>query len=199
MKRKSAITAELDKLTKNLEKLGKTSIQVGVFGEDSAEMVQIARVHEYGMTIKPKKAKALTIPVSPKAKGKRARDFPNLFRPKGTRVLAIPKGKDDIEVLFVLVPSITIPERSFLRSGFDENESYIADKMESLMPDVVSGEIDIDVFADMIGLEFAGLIQKKLRSITSPANSSTTKTVKGSSNPLHDTGRLVGSIRHRVE
>lgn len=192
-------TSNMDKITKNLKQLNKTVIRAGVFGDDDAEMVMIARVHEYGITITPKKAKMLTIPVSPKAKGKRAADFPNLFRPKGTDFLAIPSGKGEFEVLFVLKTSVTIPERSFIRAGYDENIDSINDKIDALIHQVLTGNVPPDVFADMIGLELAGKIQKKLRSLSDPANTPNTQTVKGSSNPLIDTSRLVGSIRHKVE
>ncbi|MFQ6391352.1 hypothetical protein ACLNAR_26570 [Priestia aryabhattai] len=192
-------TSNMDKITEHLKKLNQTKISVGVFGSDDAELVKIAGVHEYGMTIKPKKAKMLAVPVSPKAKGKRPADFPTLFNPKGTKVLAIPKGREDMEVLFVLMHSVTIPERSFIRSGYDENIDAIGDKIAELAPQVIAGNVPHDVFADMIGLELAGKIQQKLRSITDPANSPLTQTVKGSSNPLIDTGRLVGAIRHKVE
>lgn len=94
---------------------------------------------------------------------------------------------------------ITIPERSFIRSGFDENVGKIERKVRELMPAVIDNNMDPDAFMDKIGLEFAGLIQKKLRSLQDPANSSMTTERKGSSNPLIDSGRLVGAIQHRVE
>ncbi|MHC8969182.1 hypothetical protein [Priestia aryabhattai] len=192
-------TNNMDKLTKNLQQLNKTVIKAGVFGDDDAEMVMIARVHEYGITIRPKKAKMLTLPISPKAKGKRAADFPNIFRPKGTDLLAIPKGDGEFEPLFALKTSVTIPERSFIRAGYDENIDAISKKIADLVPQVIAGNVPPDVFADMIGLELAGKIQKKLRSLSNPANTPNTQHVKRSSNPLIDTGRLVGSIRHEVE
>lgn len=94
---------------------------------------------------------------------------------------------------------IVIPERSFLRSGFDENIDKIAKKIEDLLPSVLENEVDSKVFMDAIGLEFASLIQKKIRDLQTPPNSAMTVEKKGSSNPLIDTGRLVGSIRHKVE
>jgi hypothetical protein len=94
---------------------------------------------------------------------------------------------------------ITIPERSFIRSGFDENVNKIAQKIENLVPRMIEGQVDPKIFMDMIGLEFAGMIQDKLRNLRNPANSSMTKERKGSSNPLVDSGRLVGAIRHKVE
>jgi hypothetical protein len=94
---------------------------------------------------------------------------------------------------------IVIPERSYLRSGYDENVDDITDKVKQMMPDVIDGNIDPDVFLNAIGSEFAGLIRKKLNDLREPANSSMTVERKGSSNPLVDTGNLRGSIRHQVE
>jgi hypothetical protein len=94
---------------------------------------------------------------------------------------------------------IVIPERSFLRSGFDENIDNIAKKVKDLMPSVLENNINVDVFMDAIGLEFAGMIQKKMRNLRDPENSQMTIERKKSSNPLIDSGRLVSSIRHEIE
>lgn len=94
---------------------------------------------------------------------------------------------------------IRIPERSFLRSGYDENIDKVAHKVEQMLPSVLENDVDPKVFMDAIGLEFAGLIQKKLRSLKSPGLSSMTIERKGSSNPLIDSGRLVGAIKHEVK
>lgn len=201
-------TNNIPRLKQLLQRLDKKEIQVGVFGNDSnvdhenINIVTLARVHEYGMTITPKHAKYLTVPVHPAAKGKRAGDFPDLvFIPNkakdGGRLVR--KRGNDMETIFVCVESVTIPERSFIRSGFDKNVDKITTKIETLLDGVISFGINPDVFLDMIGLEFAGLIQKELKKLKSPANAPATKRVKGSSNPLIDTGRLVGAISHKVE
>jgi len=95
--------------------------------------------------------------------------------------------------------TITIPERSFLRSTFDERADEITDKIKSLMPSVLEGEVDPNTFMDMIGLEFSGFVQKKIKDLRDPANSEMTAERKNSDNPLIDTGRMVGAIRHKVE
>lgn len=95
--------------------------------------------------------------------------------------------------------TIAIPERSWLRTGYDENIDNIAKKVEQMLPSVLENSVDPLAFMDAIGLEFAGMIQKKMRAIRSPANSSMTVERKGSSNPLIDSGRLVGAIRHELE
>jgi len=94
---------------------------------------------------------------------------------------------------------IVIPERSWLRSGYDENIDAITNKVQELLPEVLENNINPYDFMNSIGLEFAGMIQQKLRNLSEPANSSMTIERKGSTNPLIDSGRLVGAIRHEVE
>ncbi|WP_446662955.1 hypothetical protein [Geobacillus sp. CCR] len=94
---------------------------------------------------------------------------------------------------------IKIPERSWLRSGYDENINKIAKKIEEMAPDVIEGNVNPRLFMDAIGMEFAGLIQKKMRDLKNPPNSQMTIERKGSDNPLIDTGRLVNAIRHEIE
>jgi hypothetical protein len=200
-------TNNIPRLTNVLRRLERKEIKVGIFGQDNyqygndADLLTIAYVHEFGTTIKPVTAKYLTIPLVPEAKNKRAGDFPDL-QPigldDGSGVLARVNG-DNIQPIFALVKSVTIPERSFIRTGFDSNVDKIGDKIEQLIGSVLEFDINPDIFLDAIGQEFAGLIQRHMRSVTSPANAPSTINVKGSSNPLQDTGRLIGAIRHEVE
>lgn len=201
-------TNNIPKLKKTLKKLDKNQIKVGVFGADKyeygndADLVTIARVHEYGANIKPKMAEWLTIPLVKEAKNKSAGDFNDLFFYKvdnDTAFLARKQGKKDHKNIFLLVKEVHIPERSFLRTGFDKNVDKITNKIESMLNDVLDFKVNPDVFMDAIGQEFAGLIQKHMKKLNDPPNSGITTNVKGSSNPLQDTGRLIGSIRHEVE
>lgn len=203
-------TNNIPKLTKALQKLKKKHIEVGVFGEDSntdhedINLVTLARVHEYGMTIKPKGGrKWLTIPMIPAAKGKRAADFPDLVfiksEDKEIAFLSRPTGRSGrMQPVFLLVHSVTIPERSFLRSGFDENVGKITNKIVRELNKVMSFGISPDAFLDAVGTEFAGYIQKKMREV-GPPNSPVTVNVKQSSGPLRDTGALIQSVRHKVK
>ncbi|MDD3154928.1 MAG: hypothetical protein PHS41_08670 [Victivallaceae bacterium] len=80
-----------------------------------------ANLKQYGGIVRPVKAKALTIPVSPEAKGKRAAELENsrrrLFVLPGSRLLGYSKGrgkKKDFVPLFLLVPQVTAkPDRWF--------------------------------------------------------------------------------------
>lgn len=53
------------------------------------------------MTIRPKRASMLAIPISDEAKGKSPRDFDGLFRPKGKNVLLMRKG-GELAAMFAL-------------------------------------------------------------------------------------------------
>jgi hypothetical protein len=204
----------IPKLTAALKKLGKQEIQVGVFGGESntdhedINMVTLARVHEFGMTITPKNGrKWLTIPLIPEAKGKRAADFPNLVFTKSpyseiawlSRPVTKGRGKKQtMQSVFMLVHSVKIPERSFLRAGFDENVDKITDKIVRELNKVMRFGISVDTFLDAVGTEFAGLIQKKMRNVN-PPNADITKNVKRSSGTLRDTGGLIESVKHKIK
>jgi hypothetical protein len=201
---------QIPRMKNLLRGLGREKINVGVFGADNyqypndADLVTIAYVQEYGATIRPKTAQWLTIPLIPAAKNKRASDFGDqlfFYQPKGKDYAFLARKTDsgNVQNVFILMKEVTIPERSFLRTGFDQNIDKIMDKIEDMLNQVLDFDINPDLFLDAIGMEFAGLIQRHMRQIDSPPNSNITKTVKRSSNPLMDTGRLVGAIRHEVE
>lgn len=94
---------------------------------------------------------------------------------------------------------IRIPERSFLRAGYDENINQIVEQVEKQLPFVLKNEVDAKIFMEGIGMQFASMIQKKLREVKSPPLSDMTVERKGSSNPLIDSGRLHGAIQHEVK
>lgn len=200
-------TNNIPKLTKTLKKLGKKQIKVGVFGDKyhpdaDISMAAIAGVHEFGADIKPRNAKYLAIPSHKRSKGKSPRDFKDLFfipTNKGG-LLAKEKGKDSFEVYFVLMKHVKIPERSFIRAGFDKHVNDITDKIADMMDDVLALGINPDVFLDAIGTEFASLIQDYATDLDSPPKAKVTLAASPTkTNPLLDSGRMIGSIRHEVE
>ena len=92
-----------------------------------------------------------------------------------------------------------IPERSFMRSTFDEK----IDDIESLVIDqlglVVDRAISVDAAYNRIGLMVAGMVQQKIRQIRTPPNSPITIARKGSSKPLIDFGQMIAAVRHVVK
>lgn len=90
-----------------------------------------AAIQELGGDIKPDKAKALTVPIHPDAKGKKASDFNDLTlikRKNGPPLLVRITGKGKkqrMDIMFVLLTKVTIPSRPYLRPAVYENKSTI--------------------------------------------------------------------------
>ena len=94
-------------------------------------------IHQFGGTIKPKKAQWLTIPVSKKARHKRARDIGGVVFIKtnpSTALLVKPKKRGTGFVIFyVLKKSVTIPAAPYLGATREEISllgNYVASAIE---------------------------------------------------------------------
>lgn len=94
---------------------------------------------------------------------------------------------------------ITIPERSFLRTGFDTHNKEVVEKVEQTMPDVLVGTLSVEKYCEIIGLLLASKIKDYARDLKNPPNSTMTTQMKGSSNPLVDTGSMIEGITYEVE
>lgn len=92
-----------------------------------------------------------------------------------------------------------IPERSFMRSTFDERFSDIQTLVFTQFGLVIDQKITLDVAFNRIGLGITGMIQQKIRQIRTPPNSPVTIARKGSSKPLIDFGQMIASVRHVVK
>lgn len=191
--------------TNNLEKTSKElqgkAVKVGVYGEHA----WLAGIHEFGCNITPKNAKYLTIPCNKKSVGKRAGDFQDLFfveSKTGEKFLAQNRknnGTNQIELLFWLTESVHIPERSFLRSGFDDCNNEILKISEKAISDVFRGSMSVDDFLSMIGLQLSTKIKTYAVNLKTPKNQAITEENKKSTNPLVDTGDMINSITYKVE
>ena len=158
----------LDEIIKNLEELEKYYVVIGITAKNDSKLIMIANVHEYGCDI----------PVTDKMRGFFAYNF-GVHLKKSTKV-------------------IKIPERSFIRSGFDKCNEKFAD-YEDILMSVVDGDISAKTFYEIIGQGGADMMRDFLiNEIKSPANSGLTIKNKGSSNPLIDTGRLANAIDYEV-
>lgn len=93
---------------------------------------------------------------------------------------------------------ISIPERSFIRSGFDEQKERYEERAEMLLDKVLHLELPVKVFMQALGQYIAGQLRLYLTDISSPSNHPFTVARKGSSNPLIDTGRMRQAIDYRV-
>lgn len=94
---------------------------------------------------------------------------------------------------------ITIPERAFLRNGYDTNKDEVIRKAEAVLGDVIGGTMSTEQLFELVGLLLSSKIKDYARELDSPPNHPFTVKRKGSSNPLVSTGDMIGSITYKVE
>lgn len=189
----------IPRIIEQMNILSRLQIEIGVFGEDDSFMSMLATVHEFGAVIKPKK-QYLTIPLKKKYRGKNPRDFDLFFlrTKEGHAFLVREKGKDQLEFAYMLVKEVNIPERSFIRSTFDEKEVEWYQYSLRLLKQILNGTMTAKELCEKLGLRMQQDIQRKIRQISSPPNAPSTVSAKGSNNPLIDTGRLRQSVTFKV-
>ena len=92
---------------------------------------------------------------------------------------------------------IRIPERAFLRTGYDEAKDDAMKHARQMLADVIAGTMSEDALFKGVGMELADAIKDYARNLDSPPNHPFTVEQKGSSNPLADTGDMIGGITWR--
>ena len=93
---------------------------------------------------------------------------------------------------------ITIPERSFLRNGYDQNRDQVLASARTALDAVMIGTMAPDKYLEMIGILLSSTIKNYAVSLNTPPNHPYTVAQKGSSNPLVDTGDMIESITYEV-
>ncbi|TQR21861.1 hypothetical protein FG384_02315 [Psychrobacillus vulpis] len=94
--------------------------------------------------------------------------------------------------------SIVIPERSFMRTTFDEKEVEWIQFAEKQLKNVIDFKIAPRTLYERLGALMVGDIQEKITDLDAPPNATSTIQKKGSSNPLIDSGGLRKRITFRV-
>lgn len=151
-----------------LEKLCSYGVRVGILSKAGGKILMIANVHEYGCDI----------PVTSKMRGYFFYHF-NVWISKETKV-------------------IKIPERSFIRSSYDENKSSFS-KFEDLLGAVLDGKLEVGEFYKIVGAACVDMIKNYIRDGIKPELSVLTKeNKKPKTKPLIDSGRLINSIDYEV-
>jgi hypothetical protein len=92
-----------------------------------------------------------------------------------------------------------IPQRSFLRAWFDENQAQTAEATKRMLQSVMQGKRTKQAALELLGQAFVGQIQKRIAQGIAPPNSPDTIARKGSSTPLIDTGQMRSAITYAVE
>lgn len=194
-------TNKIPELIDKLNELGKYQIHIGIFGKDDSFVLMKANVNEFGCTIESKNGKRLAIPLNKKARGKSPREFKDLFplrTKEGKLYLVRNKGKTEIEFMYWLATKVVIPERSFIRGGFDANADKFSNKAVKDLKHVVNGDLSVKSYFDLVGEYMVGELKKYLTNLKDPPNSFATSSAKGKSNPLVDTGQLRKHITFKV-
>lgn len=93
---------------------------------------------------------------------------------------------------------ITIPERAFLRNGYDEGKQAVVEDAEALLSEVLVGNFSSDFFLNQIGQWMVSHIRDYATALDAPENHPFTIARKGSSNPLVDTGDMIEAISYEV-
>ena len=95
--------------------------------------------------------------------------------------------------------TIKIPERSYIRSGYDTNKARIDQAMDSLYIKVMNFEITADQALNQLGAAVVGMIQDFMTDLDKPSNHPYTIDKKESSNPLIGKGTLRSRISYEIK
>ncbi|ERT62240.1 hypothetical protein [Peptoniphilus sp. BV3C26] len=160
--------SNVDKILRVLEELSSTAVRIGILSSAEGEILMIANVHEYGCDI----------PVTDKMRG--------YFR--GAFGINIKKD----------TTKIRIPERSFIRSSYDENKGKFR-TFDDYLNAVLDMKISVQDFYQIIGNACVNTIKEYIRrGDFEPDSSLTLERKKPKTKPLIDTGRLINAIDYEV-
>ncbi|MDE0922385.1 hypothetical protein [Aurantimonas coralicida] len=92
-----------------------------------------------------------------------------------------------------------VPERPFMRNAMRSNRGKYQRMMSKSAKLLLSGSTSMTAVLRSLGVLAQGDIQDEIMSLKSPANAPLTIALKGSANPLVDTGGLHGAITWKVD
>lgn len=223
---RDTVRPELDRIKRELAALRSLQIHVGIMGDSKSDLLMIAHVHEYGATITAKNVRNLTIPLTDEAKKAGSpRSFNDLEwvpgRQPGVSFLVRPRkrkarSKDhrtvtdtistrseydprDYDWLYMLVKSVNIPERSFIRASFDAGRAELSAACKEAVTNIIRKGWTAQQAADHVGKIATNMTRQFMNAGLEPPKSKITKLTTTQEQPLFDTGRLIGSIAYKVE
>lgn len=94
---------------------------------------------------------------------------------------------------------IVIPERSFLRAGFDERHKEVLDQAERVLPDVLAGTMSEEQYLDLVGMTLRDAIKDYAVDLKDPPKKPWPTRDSGKNNPLIQTGAMVNGIEYEIE
>lgn len=92
-----------------------------------------------------------------------------------------------------------IPERPFFRGAMRDNRSKYRDQMRTAARSILRGELEMSTALNRLGLGAVGDVQASIVALRDPPNAPLTVEIKGSSNPLVDSGELRQRVSHVID
>lgn len=108
-------------------------------------------------------------------------------------------GMTVAEVAAIHEFGLGVPERSFLRAWFDENEDRAREAIRRLLVSVIAGKRTKEQALELFGQWAQGEIQARIAAGIPPGLAESTIAKKGSSVPLIDTGQLRSAISYMID
>lgn len=93
---------------------------------------------------------------------------------------------------------IGVPRRDFMTPAAKKWQDFIQETFSAIQKAIEKGQIDEKKFFEMIGLKGADIVSQEIIDLSTPPNSPETIRLKGSSNPLVDTGDLAKSPIYEI-
>lgn len=176
--RRNPILEDLARIKRELNALSKMKIHVGILGDEDSELLKIAAVHEYGMTIKMTD------------KMRRYLGAIGLF-----------DGDDDYQPpAGSKTGYINIPERSFIRASYDTGKQGIDGVVRMAIERIKTGEWTARQAADNIGLFCTQMTQNFINEgKVQPPKGKFAQERSSQYTTLVNSTRLVGSISYEIE
>lgn len=124
-----------------------------------------------------------------------------MFRGKSKVKVGFPKGSsEDIldRAAYNEFGTRKMPERPFMRNGLRDGVPEIKRASRTIAKRIVRGQLSAKQGLNQLGIKGKQLIQESITDLSDPANSPVTMQMKGSSNPLIDTGEMRGAVTYEV-
>lgn len=92
-----------------------------------------------------------------------------------------------------------VPERPFMRNAIRSNRGKYKDAMKTSAAKILRGDTGLRIVLAKLGVVAQGDIQSEITSLSSPPNSPVTIALKGSSNPLIDSGEMRQAVTWKID
>lgn len=94
---------------------------------------------------------------------------------------------------------IIIPERSFLRAGYDLNRDDVIRMAERILPAVLEGKMTESQYLEMVGTQLRDAIKEYAIELSDPPKQEWPTRDPAKDNPLVMSGDMIGGIDYEIE